>query len=57
MKKINLILWLSWFIMVILWNYGYPSASPFLDVLVAVILSIANILATKILTKNKIFLL
>tara|TARA_B100001057_G_C22409271_1_gene779005 strand:+ start:104 stop:244 length:141 start_codon:yes stop_codon:yes gene_type:complete len=28
-----------WLIMVIAWNYGFPSASPLEDVLVAVILS------------------
>jgi len=38
--------------MVVIWNYGYPAASPFLDVLVAVILSIANILAIKFLNKK-----
>ena len=31
-KKIN---WLGWLVLVILWNYGYPNASPFQDVLVA----------------------
>jgi hypothetical protein len=36
-KKIN---WLAWLVLVILWNYGYPNASPLQDVLVAVILSI-----------------
>ena len=36
-KKIN---WLVWLALVILWNYGYPNASPLQDVLVAVILSI-----------------
>ena len=52
MKKIKIALWSGWFFLVILWNYGYPSASPFLDVLVAVILSIVNILAIKILIKK-----
>ena len=36
-KKIN---WAIWLILVILWNYGFPQASPFQDVIVAVILSI-----------------
>jgi hypothetical protein len=36
-KKIN---WLVWLLLVILWNYGFPNASPFQDVLVAVFLSI-----------------
>ena len=36
-KKMN---WLVWLLLVILWNYGFPEASPFMDVLVAVFLSI-----------------
>ena len=40
-KKIN---WLIWLVCVILWNYGFPQASPFQDVLVAVILSILFII-------------
>ena len=39
MKK-NYIEWLIWLFLVILWNYGYPEAIPFYDVLVAVILSL-----------------
>jgi hypothetical protein len=50
MKKINkdLLFWTAWLILVILWNYGYPSAPPFYDVLVAVGLSIIFILIKKI---------
>ena len=40
-KKIN---WLAWLILVILWNYGFPNATPLQDVLVAVILSILFII-------------
>ena len=29
---IDRINWLAWLILVILWNYGYPDASPLLDV-------------------------
>ena len=36
-KKIN---WLLWLVLVILWNYGFPNATPLQDVIVAVILSI-----------------
>jgi len=36
-KKIN---WIAWLFLVILWNYGFPNATPFQDVLVAVILSV-----------------
>ena len=51
MKKIDRIVWLIWFLLVITWNYGYPAASPFLDVLVAVILSILNITILKSIKK------
>tara|TARA_B000000437_G_scaffold213172_1_gene185581 strand:+ start:323 stop:721 length:399 start_codon:yes stop_codon:yes gene_type:complete len=40
-KKIN---WLCWFVLVILWNYGFPNATPLQDVIVAVILSILFII-------------
>jgi hypothetical protein len=40
-KKIN---WLAWLLLVISWNYGFPNASPFQDVLVAVFLSILFII-------------
>ena len=36
-KKVN---WVAWLILVILWNYSFPKATPLQDVLVAVILSI-----------------
>jgi hypothetical protein len=36
-KKIN---WFIWLLLVILWNYGFPEALPFMDVLVAVFLSV-----------------
>ena len=36
-NKIN---WFAWLILVILWNYGFPNATPLQDVIVAVILSI-----------------
>jgi len=38
-----------WLIMVIAWNFGFPNASPFEDVLVAVILSLLNIAMKKFL--------
>ncbi len=40
-EKIN---WLAWLVLVILWNYGFPKASPFHDVIVAVILSLLFII-------------
>ena len=51
MKKIEIIFWFIWLLLVILWNYGYPAASPFLDVLAAVLLSIFNIFVLKFLKK------
>ena len=41
MAKIN---WIAWLVLVILWNYGFPQASPFQDVVVAAILSILFII-------------
>ena len=41
LKKVNWFIWLS---LVILWNYGFPQATPIQDVLVAVILSILFII-------------
>ena len=43
--KIN---WLAWLLIVILWNYGFPDASPFEDVIVAVILSLLFIIFKQI---------
>ena len=40
-KKKEIYFWLLWLVLVILWNYGFPSAEPLFDVLVAVILSLA----------------
>ncbi len=40
-KKIN---WFMWLVLVILWNYGFPQATPFQDVIVAVCLSVLFII-------------
>jgi hypothetical protein len=40
-KKLN---WIMWLILVILWNFGFPEATPFHDVIVAVILSLLFII-------------
>jgi|TARA_B110001452_G_scaffold27274_1_gene21405 hypothetical protein len=50
MKKTSkdIIYWTGWLILVILWNYGYPNALPFSDVLIAVVLSIIFIFIKKI---------
>ena len=36
--------WLIWLILVILWNFGFPEATPFQDIIVAVILSLLFII-------------
>ncbi len=33
-------IFIIWLVMVIVWNYGYPRASPLEDVIVAVMLSL-----------------
>ena len=48
-KKIN---WLSWLVLVILWNYGFPKATPLQDVLVAVILSVLFIIIKKLQSRD-----
>ena len=40
-EKLN---WLVWLILVILWNFGFPEATPLEDVVVAVILSLLFII-------------
>ena len=47
-KKIN---WLVWLVLVIIWNYGYPEASPLLDVIIAVILSFVSIILMRFIKK------
>ncbi len=42
------IIWLIWLLLVILWNYGFPLASPFQDVLAAVIFWIISTFLQKI---------
>jgi len=36
----NYRIFLIWFLLVVLWNFGFPSAAPIFDVIIAVILSI-----------------
>ena len=48
-KKIN---WIIWLALVIIWNYGFPEAPPFQDVLVAVILSVLFIIIDKFLSRD-----
>ena len=48
-KKIN---WLAWLVLVVLWNYGFPNATPLQDVLVAVILSVLFIIIKKLQSRD-----
>tara|TARA_Y100001958_G_scaffold93859_1_gene64190 strand:- start:79 stop:267 length:189 start_codon:yes stop_codon:yes gene_type:complete len=48
-KKVN---WLAWLALVILWNYGYPKATPLQDVIVAVILSILFIIIKRVQSRG-----
>ena len=36
-------IYIIWLIGVVLWNFGYPNASPLLDVLAAILLSLLSI--------------
>ena len=36
-----------WFILVTAWNFGYPSATPIEDVIVAVVLSLFSLILKK----------
>ncbi len=49
LKKIN---WFIWLVLVILWNYGFPDATPLQDVLVAVILSVLFIIIQKLQSRD-----
>ncbi len=40
-------IYIIWLLGVIIWNFGFPKASPLEDVLVAIILSFATILLKK----------
>ena len=48
-KKTN---WLIWLILVIMWNYGFPNATPLQDVIVAVILSILFMIIQKLQSRD-----
>ena len=42
-------IYVIWLTSVIIWNYGFPQASPFEDVLVAILLSLLSVLLKKYL--------
>tara|TARA_A100000164_G_scaffold376425_1_gene413473 strand:+ start:284 stop:442 length:159 start_codon:yes stop_codon:yes gene_type:complete len=52
MKYKEKIFWSIWLLLVIIWNYGYPEASPFLDVIAAILLSLLNLFLLKITEKK-----
>ena len=49
---IKKVIWVAWLILVILWNYGFPDATPLQDVLVAVILSVLFIIVNKFQSRD-----
>lgn len=51
--KKDLLQWLIWLLLVILWNYGFPQATPLQDVIVAVFLSLIFIIIKIFLLKNE----
>ncbi len=51
MNNFKIINWLVWLVLVIIWNYGYPEASPLLDVIIAVILSFVSIILMRFIKK------
>ena len=44
-------IYIIWLIGVIIWNYGFPDASPLEDVVIAIILSFFSIILKKYLIK------
>ena len=48
----TLYVFIAWLFLVILWNFGYPSADPAWDVIVAVALSLASKKASTVI-ENK----
>jgi hypothetical protein len=42
-------IFIIWLVLVIAWNFGFPEANPFEDVLVAVILALFNLFLKKYL--------
>ena len=42
-------IYLIWLLGVILWNYGYPQATPLIDVIAAIVLSFLSICLKKYL--------
>ena len=42
-------IYIIWLIGVILWNFGYPNASPLLDVIAAILLSLLSMTLKKYL--------
>ena len=51
MNNFKVVNWLVWLALVILWNYSYPEAGPFLDIVVTVMLSILNLVLIKLKKK------
>jgi hypothetical protein len=52
-KREEIIIWIIWLVLIILWNFGYPEAKAIYDVLIAVVLSLIIILIKKIKINKK----
>ena len=52
--KKNILMWLLWLIMIIIWNYVWPQANPLQDVLVSVILGAGLVVLKKFLNISQI---
>ncbi|MFC1454807.1 hypothetical protein ACFLQI_01825 [Candidatus Undinarchaeota archaeon] len=56
-EEVNTREWISifgvWILLIIIWNYGYPQATPFQDVAVAAILSLLTTAAHEKFSKVK----
>ena len=42
-------IYIIWLVGVILWNFGYPEATPFFDVVAAILLSLFSLVLKKYL--------
>ena len=47
-KKKEIVIWITWLVLVVFWNFCYPEAKPISDVLVAIFLSLVFIGIKKI---------
>tara|TARA_Y100000389_G_scaffold162546_1_gene165362 strand:+ start:624 stop:779 length:156 start_codon:yes stop_codon:yes gene_type:complete len=51
MYRANIMIFIIWLVLVVIWNYGFPLASPAEDVFVAVLLSILSVIMNRLFIK------